>query len=302
MRVKFTLLAALVVAFFSANAQQLPNASFDSWTTDTLAPDGWSTYESYFGTPLGHAEKDATDKVFGAYSLKLTSDSVPNFASYGVLAGVAAVGKGIGGGQPQFSGIPFAFRPDTMFVVYKYTSVSPDTPLIYLRINKAGVGVLGHPVYGLPLLLPPTASWATGGAVLTDYYANANVPDTLKLELYSSQNPGPNGGVKGSVLRVDGILFAYKQLPSALQEVADELSIRLYPNPTTDVINIATAKNAEGFRALVFDMNGRAVTGVELSGVSNSINVSALAAGTYVCRIADANGNIIKQERFSVAK
>ncbi len=301
MRAKFTLLAIMMVALFSAQAQQLPNASFDTWTSE-LAPDGWATYESYFHGPLGHSERDSVDYVLGTNSIKVMTDTVPGFAAYGVLAGVVALGKGVGNGQPAFSGMPFTFRPDTMYVVYKYTSLQADTPLVYLRLTNAGTSVIGHPTYGVQFYLQPSTQWVTGGGVLSSFYTGATVPDTLKLEIYSSKDPSPNGGTMGSVLHLDNVLFSYVALPNGLQEVADKMNIRLFPNPTTDAVNITTAQNADGFKAYIFDLNGRVVAGAELSGVVTSINVASLANGTYVCRIADKDGNVLKNERVVVAK
>lgn len=302
MKAKFTLLTFFVAAFFAANAQQVPNESFDSWTIDTLAPDGWSTYESFFGLPIGHAEKDAVDKVAGPYSLKLTSDSVPGFGSYGVLAGLCALGSAAPGFQPDFPGAPFAFKPDTLFTLYKYTSPGADSPIIAMKLLKGGTSVIGHPVYGLAFLFPPSSQWAAGFIPITQYYTSGDTPDSLSLEFYSSKNPAPNGGIKGSVLHVDGVLFGYVTLPNSLQEVADRLNITIYPNPATNFITVSSDENTEGFRAVVSDISGKIVSVNELSGNKTMINVSGLANGTYIYRIADKTGNILKQDRFNVVK
>ena len=76
MKAKFTLLTVLAIAFFSAQAQTIPNNGFDTWTS-SLNPDGWATYGSAFGFNFGLCAKDSIDKVVGPNSVRVYSDSVP---------------------------------------------------------------------------------------------------------------------------------------------------------------------------------------------------------------------------------
>lgn len=309
MKTRFTLLVLLIAFAFAGHAQQVPNNSFNLWTTDTLSPNGWSTYESIFQLPLGLATKDAIDRIpqAGPYSLRLTSDSLVGadtdtiLASYGVMAGVAGLGAGsLTQFGPVFSGDSFTYRPDTLFVVYKYTSLSADTPVMFMKLTNGGTSVLGHPTYGAALFWPPSAQWAAGYLPIASLYNDTATPDTLTLEFYSSNPLKP--AVKGSVLHIDGILFSYVTLPTSLQEVADKLNISIYPNPATDMITISTDENTTDFRAVITDVTGKFVTSTNLTGTKTNINVSELANGTYIYRIADAKGNILKQNRFNVVK
>lgn len=298
MKTKFTLLVLFVAAAFAANAQQVPNSSFDSWTTDTLAPDGWATYESVFGFPLGLSSKDGVDKIVGPYSIKLKSDSIPGQPAYGVVAGGVGVGKGTMTGQgPQFGGIAFAFKPDTLFLGYKYTSPAADTAIMALSLTKNGGGAFTGGVPTLALRLDTNSQWSLLYTILTSFYT-AVVPDTLGMEFYSSAGAAK----KGSTLHLDAVLFGYHVLPSALQEVADQLNVSVYPNPASDLITISTDVNTEGFRTMITDMSGKLVYVNILEGQKTIINVSEFANGTYIYRIADAQGNILKQNRFTVAK
>jgi hypothetical protein len=301
MKAKFTLIASLVAVCTLLHAQQFPNPSFDNW--GAFAPTGWSTYESIFGAPLNHSAKDSVDKVTGPYSVKIMSDSVPGQPGYGVLAGALGVGGGGNGANgPEIFGIPFAFRPDTLIVLYKFSSPGVDTAAVNVKLIKSDSSILGHHIYGVSLLFPPRANWTNAYAPLRQYYTSQATPDTLQFVAYSSKNPAPHGGVLGSVLHMDGIQFVYASLPSALQEVSDKLNIRLYPNPATNVLNISTDENVEGYRAVISSLTGQLVSGAELSGQNTTINVSELAAGTYICRVADKNGNVLKQERFNVVR
>src|SRR5688572_17853553 len=93
MKLKITLLTTFIISLFGLQAQQLPNASFDTWT-NALKPDGWATYESTFGIPLGGlASRDTVDKLYGPASIELRSDSIPGFPAYGIFPGTVSIGS-----------------------------------------------------------------------------------------------------------------------------------------------------------------------------------------------------------------
>ena len=77
--------------------------------------------------------------------------------------------------------------------------------------------------------------------------------------------------------------------------VAGEINV--YPNPASDVINVA---NAEGARISVFDMNGRMVANVESASANQAIDASVLAKGMYIVRIAD--GQNVTTKKVSVVR
>lgn len=77
--------------------------------------------------------------------------------------------------------------------------------------------------------------------------------------------------------------------------VAGEINV--YPNPASDVINVA---NAEGAQISVFDMNGRMVANVESASANQTIDASVLAKGMYIVRIAD--GQNVTTKKVSVVR
>ena len=164
-------------------------------------------------------------------------------------------------------------------------------------MKKNGVGVFTGNNTTVGGYLDTTSDWTLLASVLTSVYTAA-IPDTLSLKFYSSSNKP----VKGSTLQLDAVLFGYKVLPNALQEVADKLNIAIYPNPASDMITISTAENIDGYRAVICDISGKIVSVNNLAGKATTINVSELSNGTYIYRIADKSGNILKQDRFTVVK
>lgn len=203
MKTKITLLTALVAAFFALNAQQVPNGSFETWTT-TTAPDGWTTLDAIIPpiAPSGLSMKDTADKVDGAVSVKLTSTFIA--LANDTIPGILSLGTGFfNGASPQFYGAPFTYRPDTLFFSYKYTPVGNDTAFLSIAAHKLG----GTWVLGGGLQLTGTAGqWYNVFIPLTSNYSDTTgTIDTLEIQFMSSGNQ-PRAG---SILNVDAVSLGY---------------------------------------------------------------------------------------------
>jgi hypothetical protein len=298
MKSKFTLVAALVVAFFAVNAQQIPNAGFETWSSATN-PDGWATVDGIFGSPLGFASKDTADKVELTASIKLKSDSLAAVPQAGVVPGLVSLGTAsYVGGQPTFYGIPFAFRPDTLFFSYKYSTPGADTAGVQIVLFKSG----SNPVLAGGIPLGTTAGqWANVYVPLTANYSSAATPDTLLIQFYASFNDVAPA-VKGSTLNVDRIRFGYVNVPSAINEIAESVNVTVFPNPASDVINVASQKNLAGFNFQIMDITGRVVSTTTLTGETTSVFVADLAKGNYIYKITDKNNALVKQDKFAIVK
>ena len=65
----------------------------------------------------------------------------------------------------------------------------------------------------------------------------------------------------------------------------------VYPNPTTDVLNISSSNNGAINAASITDMNGRTVKTVSMNAVSEAqINISDLTAGVYFLNVTSDAG------------
>lgn len=383
MRTKFTLLSALVVAFFALNAQQVPNGGFETWS-NAYTPTGWATVDGLFGSSLGFTTKDTADKVEGTTSIKVKSDSLAAVPQAGVVPGLVSLGTAsYVAGQPSFKGIPFAFRPDTLRFAYKYSTPGTDTAGVQIVLFKSG----SQPVLGGGIPLQATnGQWADVYVVLTPNYASGATPDTLLLQFYSSfSDVAP--GVKGSTLNVDNVRFGYASactaptaptaaiagqssinqgqsttvsvsggtlgdgtwnwytgscggtavgtgstlavtpastttyyvrgegcgsstacaqvtvtvVPVGVNEVAT-VTLSVFPNPATDVLTVNADQNLEGYSFEVMDVTGRVLSKTQLNGQTSTINVSDLAKGNYIYKIADKNNQLVTQNKFAIVK
>lgn len=68
--------------------------------------------------------------------------------------------------------------------------------------------------------------------------------------------------------------------------------IALYPNPTSNIVTVANAENAQ---LTVFDMLGRVIVNTESTSNNHQINVSSFEAGTYFVRIELDGQSLVKK-------
>lgn len=303
MKTKFTLLVILTAAFFSAKSQigQVPNNTFQDWGNSQYAPNSWCTYSSIAGENLGVAYKDS-DVAYGGYVPRIVSGELSVDPGLGVIPSTLSLGTGSISLSPSpsvsFAGVAFPYRPDTIFAAYTYYTPSADSPNVVIVLTKQTV-----PVLELEAYLPQTPNDDSAQIILgyfpfTSSYLSGNTPDTLLLQFNSSTR----APVAGSTLTLYYTLFGYVTLPTGLQQVADKMDFSLYPNPAAGMINISSAEDAAGFKVVISDMSGKFVYGGTLNGSKTSISTESFASGMYICRIADASGNILQQDKFVVAK
>ncbi|MEM0519699.1 T9SS type A sorting domain-containing protein, partial [Aequorivita flava] len=71
-------------------------------------------------------------------------------------------------------------------------------------------------------------------------------------------------------------------------------SVKMYPVPTNNILNISNPQSLELERLEIYDLRGRLVQSADLRGMGNvkTINVDQLAAASYYVKIKGANGEI----------
>lgn len=85
---------------------------------------------------------------------------------------------------------------------------------------------------------------------------------------------------------------------SSLTEVIDPASIRVYPNPIIDYINIEMDANTHNNKQLsIFTIAGKLVDKYPLLDNANKIDLSGLQEGTYLYEIKNSD-NILKQGKI----
>src|ERR1051326_2727253 len=134
MKKLFTLVITL--AAFAGAYAQIPNPSYELWTTYSLGeyPTYWNTSDSaYQSIGGGHsAIRETVDKCDGNNALRLTSISV--FVT-NLLPGVATNGKLV---SPTLitGGSPFTARPLNFNGCYKYVPTGADTGRVTALLSR----------------------------------------------------------------------------------------------------------------------------------------------------------------------
>ncbi len=293
MKSKLILLAFLFVSVLGLNAQQAANGGFENWTTG-LQPDGWATVDGLFGMDAGHTYKDSVDKFQGNASVAIKGDSLALVPQAGVVPGILSLGTAtyVPGNPPIYMGQPFTFRPDTVFFAYKFTSPGADTAFAQFYLSKAHAAVLNVAVD-----LPISANWFYGALVLTGDYNNGNTPDSLLIQFFTSAG----APIKGSVLHVDAMRFGYVA-PSSVVEAELQPEVKVFPNPTADVLNITVADNSKAYRTEIYDVTGHLITNPVLNNGTIAINVSNLPSGFYFYKLINSDNALASQGKFEIAR
>ena len=97
----------------------------------------------------------------------------------------------------------------------------------------------------------------------------------------------PNGGTGGNVCWIDDITFPGNTVILSVESVVTDNEFSVYPNPTTDVINV---KGDDIQYIEIYNTVGRKVFANDVIN-SESINIADFASGIYFVRIVDKQGN-----------
>ncbi len=69
-------------------------------------------------------------------------------------------------------------------------------------------------------------------------------------------------------------------------------SVKIYPNPASETLNIQVANALKNANISIFDASGRSITSVKnISGTTANISVGTLQTGNYVITVSDASQN-----------
>jgi hypothetical protein len=254
MKKSFTLLL-LSITFLTAAQAQIPNSSFENWTTtgSYSTPDGWDNFNSLTApNSVYTCEKGTTGAPHGSSFLMLTtkvvgSSTVPGLVQSGVYD--------IATKKPKY-GFAFTGRPLNLTGKFQYMTNGTDTGRI------AGYLSAWNPVSHTRDLVADftfdfagtVTSWTSFSISLT--YESGETPDTAVIGIVSSNTTT----TAGTYLYVDSLNFTGSAagVPMA---IPSKYNITLLPNPATDKLSIDLGIAAtDDVKLQLTDMFGRVVT------------------------------------------
>ncbi|MBC7872565.1 MAG: T9SS type A sorting domain-containing protein [Ferruginibacter sp.] len=120
------------------------------------------------------------------------------------------------------------------------------------------------------------------------------LPGRLVTPGYARRNNMKSFGQFGiGTYRDNGLTYSNSKPVKGLNE--RQASVLLYPNPAYEQFTLQIAGAGKSYDAVITDQNGKILRQLKLKN-NNTINITGLAAGTYIIRIPDVFG---KGESFS---
>jgi hypothetical protein len=93
----------------------------------------------------------------------------------------------------------------------------------------------------------------------------------------------------GSGLKLSSRII-FLSTPNAVLQIAAPISVNVFPNPATTAVTITTGNTAAGGMLSICDLSGRQVLTALSTGKEQTLDVSGLAPGNYILRLAENSG------------
>ncbi len=260
----------------SGITQQLPNPSFENWSTTTFeTPDSWTTTNGASSAQNVYAATKSADSKVGSYALRLETIEVFDDT-------IGLISNGTFGRDSIVGGIPFNAMADTLVGYYKYTPNGTDTAAMGLTFSKN------------QLELARIFETFTSTSTYTQFkipFSLLQAPDTLRIDLVASAREN----VLGSVLFIDDLRLnsIINSLDKELTELRD---LKLYPNPSTEYLSISFQSLKTNIELEIVDAIGRVYQSDTATVGQSSVKIatSSLPFGIYYVRFKVGNNILHK--------
>ncbi len=295
----FSLLLSLLFSAQLFGQAQHENSSFDNWSTITtglVEPDGFITTNvvPFTGAtlPMGPFVEETSDAVDGNSAMKMNAltDTSGIFCISGLyqLPNVFSAPK------------PYTDRPEFIQGSHKGTMASAqDTANIAVTFTNNGTTV------GAALVqFSGTSATYDNFEVPVVWTDMTTLPDSVFVAITLNGPNGPDNifATIGSEYYLDGLNFALTS--SILSPVMPEVSVNIYPNPSTEYVNFEMAQeDALDMISLdIHDVNGRLVRSIPVDGSITRLDVTSFTEGFYYYQLRGKEGFVANGGKFSVVK
>ena len=270
---------------FNNSVQQFPNNDFESWTVNSTSinPDSWSSFNNFSSYGIPELSFKTVDANSGNFALRVITDTATIPPPFGTntldtLTGYVFLGA------PDMNnpGIPFAYRPISMEAYVKGTIVGGEA---YIMATLSKWNTVTKVRDDVAFTMYYTASSIANYIPITMpfSYSLGVVPDTLDIRIMAG-NVGSGGFIGlGNEFFVDDLSFT---LPVDVKEInKDELTISIFPNPTSDKITVCGLEKADAIE--IYSMLGEKVyTNNTLAQQTTiEIDLSSLPKGIYLVKV-----------------
>ncbi|MBX7095802.1 MAG: T9SS type A sorting domain-containing protein [Flavobacteriales bacterium] len=278
MRKRYLFLLACCLTATVLQAQQLPNASFESWTNASGAkdrPTDWNQLNSTLPSPLdlfvGQTCFKTTPGYNSATCVKLVTATAP--APQNEANGILTTGTIDYVAMTVTGGLAYPYRPDSLVGYYQCNPATGDNGTVEMTLLATNGDTVGRALFSTPGTAVST--WTRFSAPFI--YSLSQVPD-LGVALASSSN-GYNA-VLNSELWVDELSIVIN--PQSVNENNEKTISVLYHNNGI-LIDLSSAKgNISQFS--LFDLQGKEILSKSISNGSVQFISAELSTGVYYYR------------------
>jgi hypothetical protein len=305
MRKKLLLCFIVICSVIFVKAQTLPNNGFETWTNATTPANWASSYSGYISgvIPLSFSFGTKTvDAHSGSYALKVSpnlislgSVTLPAFVQLGTvgtfnldaatLAALASmdfenidINQLIALQTLISKGIAMSDSPSELKFWYKFLPDSSD---------QATVNVITTKWNSTLNIAEVVATGSTAISNLTTQYAEMNVPMTLEGASSACDTIRvifSVGGVNSSAASeffIDDITLKFNSWSVENNSISN---MKLYPNPTHDLVTVSLNDYSSSYDVEVYDHCGKLITNVKNMTDSYTFSTETMAAGIYLIK------------------
>ena len=258
------------------------NSEFFFWsgwaisnTTDTATPGFMNDGSSASGSGANSTSTYAVAYIFGDQTLQLTG---------------AAAGGGVEGFYINNNTYAYLSMRDGDTVAKKFGGETGDDPDFFLlTIHKYLNGELG--VDSINFYLADFRSEDNMQDYIINEWTYIDLTSLGNIErlsfTLSSSDVGAFGMNTPAYFCMDD--FTTTDMVSATPRLNIEANVSIFPNPSTDFININWQESSFA-KVSIYNMNGQLIQCKNIQKGNNTIEVSAIPRGAYLLKFRDENG------------
>ncbi len=285
---KFSSFLIVILISTTLNAQEIPNAGFETWEDEIgyQEPEYWQSINSVTAA-LGQVpvSADASDPYAGNYALKLETKSVfglglPGFVTLGAFEIDLLNRK-----YSLSGGVPYANRPGKFTGHFRYLPQGTDSCLVVAALFRND-GTQRDTVGGAFFSTKNTVEAWTEFSVDFEYFSEEK-PDSLNIYIISSASEEASAGTK---LFVDELQLTGS---AAINTLFNEHYAVWYNNARSAIIIKNKTFSQEKTTAKLYSIDGRLLlsTIIPQGMTEYTIPCPKVDAGIYIICIQDRKNN-----------
>lgn len=293
----------------------VPNGDFETWYTVTVSPtlnyedigtgptDNWTAtlnslaaVPAVAGGPGPVTVFKTNDKYSGDYAAKAVSANFPLGIINIFIPGMIGTAVMNNAAVTAVLGKPCNdCRPSKLKGYYKFEPVNGDSCIALLLLSKWNSVAKKRDTigYGNWIQKDAVSTWSPFEVPVN--YTGTGTVDSITMLVVASAgfnvlNFVGSKGQAGTTMYVDDLALEY---PSGIQQnLMPEVSVKVRPNPVSDILTLQTSRNMKDATVDIFSSNGKLVATYTMSGSSQELPVYSLPSGNYHFRLMEGNASL----------